>query len=400
MTTTSVDMTAVGIDKRRPEMPATKTISTDEADIAIVGGGLHGCSIALQLARRGKRVVVFEKDHPGRHASGVNAGGIRRLGRHPAEIPLAEASLAMWRQIEPLVGDDCGFHAVGQLKIAESNADMEILTARAEQVRALGFTHEQMIGRNRLREIVPDVAPHCVGGLWCEGDGAADPFRTTAAFARAAAAAGARFRIGERVMAVNRSRGAWQIETDAGTCHAGVLVNAAGAWGGEIAKMLGDTAPVVPTALMMMVTSKTNKFLTPVCGLASRKLSFKQTPEGTLLIGGGHVGRISHDGECAIPDPKKFGLSARTVIDVFPHLRNLTVNRTWAGIEGVMPDQLPVIGPAANADVAFHAFGFSAHGFQLAPITGTIIADLICAERSPLPISSFDVGRFASNTNR
>ncbi len=370
--------------------------TVETADVAIVGGGLHGCSIALQLAQGGKRVVVIEKSHPGRHASGVNAGGVRRLGRHPAEIPLADASLALWRDIRRLVGDDCGFHATGQLKIAESDADMEKLEARAAEVRALGYDHEQTIGRNRLREIVPDVAAHCTGGLWCESDGAADPFRTTQAFFRRAGESGVRFRLGETVLGIARVGGHWRVETDRGECRADILINAAGAWGGGIAAMLGDRAPLTPTALMMMVTARTAPFLTPVCGLASRKLSFKQTAEGTLLIGGAHVGRIDETGEIAIPDPWKFGISARTLTEVFPRVRDVPVQRTWAGVEGVMPDGIPVLGPSAASADAYHAFGFSAHGFQLGPIVGVLMAELIRSGRTTLPIEPFRVERFQS----
>ena len=81
----------------------------ETADAVIVGGGLHGCSAALHLARRGVKPLVIEKDHVGRHASGVNAGGVRRLGRDLAEIPLSAASMELWHGIEDLVEDDCGF---------------------------------------------------------------------------------------------------------------------------------------------------------------------------------------------------------------------------------------------------------------------------------------------------
>jgi sarcosine oxidase, subunit beta len=79
------------------------------ADVVVIGGGLHGCSTALHLALRGLRPVLIEKDYAGRHASGVNAGGVRQLARHIAEIPLSIASMALWERIEDLVHDDCGF---------------------------------------------------------------------------------------------------------------------------------------------------------------------------------------------------------------------------------------------------------------------------------------------------
>ena len=87
----------------------------ETADVVIVGGGLHGCSAALHLARRGVASVVIEKDHVGRHASGVNAGGVRRLGRDLAEVPLSAASIELWHGIEDLVDDGCGFHPTGQV---------------------------------------------------------------------------------------------------------------------------------------------------------------------------------------------------------------------------------------------------------------------------------------------
>ena len=73
------------------------------SDVIIAGGGLHGCSAALQLSMRGARVTVVEKDYPGRHASGVNAGGVRRLGRALPEIPLSLRAMEMWHDIETLV---------------------------------------------------------------------------------------------------------------------------------------------------------------------------------------------------------------------------------------------------------------------------------------------------------
>src|SRR3981081_2212818 len=95
-----------------------------QPDIIVIGGGLHGCSAALHLARRGLKVLVLEKDYAGRHASGVNAGGGRRLGRHLAEIPLSGASMELWHRIGDLVDDDCGFDSHGQVKIAESEAEL------------------------------------------------------------------------------------------------------------------------------------------------------------------------------------------------------------------------------------------------------------------------------------
>ena len=128
------------------------------SDVLVIGAALHGCSAALHLARRGLRVRVIDKDHVGRHASGVNAGGVRRLGRHLAEVPLSVASMDMWHHIEDLVGDGCGFEQHGQIKVAESESDLAKLQARAQQVRDIGFHHEELIGQEELRSLLPAVA--------------------------------------------------------------------------------------------------------------------------------------------------------------------------------------------------------------------------------------------------
>ena len=366
----------------------------DMYDAIVVGAGLHGCSAALHLALRGKNVLVIEKNAAGRHASGVNAGGVRRLGRHPAEIPLSVASLEIWHRIESLVDDHCGFQASGQVKIAENDADMKSLEERAAMVRGLGFDHEEVIDRTELRRLCPAASDHCVGGLVSWRDGFANPYRTTWSFRQKAAAIGVTFREGVRVTGVDRIGDAWEVGTSAGRFQGEVLVNCGGAWGDQMAAMLGDTVPLSPEAPMMMVTAPMPQFLDPVVGLAGRPLSFKQGTNGTVVIGGGHRGVADRNAETTKLNFAGLKLSARTVVEVFPIMRDVPVVRCWSGIEGVMPDHIPVIGPSRNAPAAYHAFGFSAHGFQLGPVVGRTLSELIVDGETPMPIDPFRVDRF------
>jgi len=283
-------------------------------DVIIIGGGLHGCSAALHLARRGAKVLVLEKDYVGRHASGVNAGGVRRLGRDLAEIPLSVASMELWHHIGDLVDDDCGFESHGHLKIAESEAELETLKARVTAVRALGFTHEVLVDRHQLRALLPAVADHCTGGIWCEGDGAAQPYRTTLAFRRAAERAGARILEGVRVTGLRRENGLWRVATADGGAHlASTVINCAGAWADRIAAALGEPVPLIPSAFMLMISDRQAPFVKPVVGATSRPLSFKQFANGTVMIGGGHLARPYRDENRTQIDWHKLGDSAKTV---------------------------------------------------------------------------------------
>lgn len=365
-------------------------------DVLIIGGGLHGCSTALHLARRGVKALVIEKDHAGRHASGVNAGGVRRLGRAFAEVPLSVASMELWHSIRDLVDDDCGFESLGQVKVAEDEGDLALLAERVARLNALGFTHEELIGQDELRTLLPAVSPHCVGGIVSRADGAALPFRTVLAFRNAAIRFGATFLEGRPAGLPERRGGLWRVKVGDETHEAPVLVNAAGAWADRIAAALGEPVPLEVIAPMLMITLRMPPFVKPVVGATRRPLSFKQYANGTVLIGGGHRGIADRDTNRTSLDFGKLAFNARTAAEIFPIMAEAQINRAWAGIEARMPDDIPVIGPSLQAEAAYHAFGFSAHGFQLGPIVGSILAELITTGASNLPIAPFSIGRFAA----
>ncbi len=369
--------------------------ASGHADALVVGGGLHGCSAALWLARRGLTVIVLEKDYAGRHASGVNAGGVRRLGRALPEVPLSLASAQLWHEIADLVEDDCGFEASCQIKVAESESEMAELKDRTALLADAGFHHEQIIDRDTLRELLPSVSPHCPGGMVVEGDGHANPFRTVQAFKRRAIALGVQFREGAGVTRIDRAADVWRIQSGGAQFEAPYLLNCAGAWGGHIAAMLGEMAPVRVAAPMLTITARMPPFVTPVVGAQGRTLSFKQFENGTVLIGGGHEGWADPATNSTELDYAGLAVNARTAIAIFPIMRNARIVRNWAGIEGIMPDKIPVIGPS-QAEGAFHAFGYSAHGFQLGPIGGKILSDLVVDGVTDLPIDPFRIERFSN----
>ena len=172
------------------------------------------------------------------------------------------------------------------------------------------------------------------------------------------------------------------------------MVNCAGAWADRIALMIGDNVPLSHAAPMLMITTRVPHFASPVVGAVSRQLSFKQFENGTVLIGGGAKGFADRAKNQTRLDYAKLASAARTTADFFPIMRQASINRMWAGLEAYMPDNLPVIGPAENADRAFHAFGFSAHGFQMGPIVGQVLADLILNGQSRFGLSAFRINRY------
>ncbi|GFO71816.1 sarcosine oxidase, subunit beta [Bathymodiolus japonicus methanotrophic gill symbiont] len=363
-------------------------------DILIIGAGLIGTSTALQLAMRGCRCIVIDKASPGRHASGSNAGGLRQLNRDLAEIPLSVAAAKMWHNIENLVDSDCDARFPGQIRVAENQSDMHKLEQRAAMVRSMGYQHEEMIGRKELFQIVPALAPHCIGALICREDGYARPYHALTAFRQKAESLGASFHSDCEVYNITQEGDGWSVRTSQGTYNSSIVVNCAGAWAGELAAQMQEPVPLTPKALMLMVTERLPHFVDPVMGAESRKLSFKQMQNGTLIIGGALVAKLDFEQERTDIDWQQLAASAKTVLDFFPQLQDVRIVRAWAGIEGFMPDNIPVISASHKANNAYHAFGFSAHGLQLSPVIGLIMAQLILDGLSELPIEPFSISRF------
>lgn len=366
-----------------------------QTDIIVVGAGLMGVATALNLAKSGKNVVLLEKECSGIHASAVNAGGVRRLNRAFAEIPISAAAGEMWPQLEKIIGDDCDFHPVGQVRIAPGETEMEQLTVRAAKVEALGFSHEEVIDAKEVKRLVPAYKGSCSGGIVARSDGHASPVRTIRAFAKAAAREGVELHSRCRVTDISCSGTDFFVKAaDGRQFQSEVVVNAAGAWGKNIALLASDQLPIKPVALTMMVTGRMKPFLTPVVGVHGHKLSFKQMENGSVVIGGGHLAQLDMKTEKNKIQVSEIKKSSETVRKHFPNMEKSTIVRSWAGIEGMVSDGLPIIDQSPNIPGLFHVCGFSAHGFQLSPMIGRLTASLVLGNKTELSLDAFSMARF------
>jgi sarcosine oxidase subunit beta len=364
-------------------------------DIIIVGAGLMGAATALNLARDGKKVVLLEKESSGCHASAVNAGGVRRLNRAFEEIPISVAAGEMWPQLSKIVGDDCGFQPVGQVRIGPDENEMKQLAARVAKVEALGFFHEELIDGKEVKRLVPAYQGSCKGCMITRSDGHALPARTLKAFVKAACKEGVELHTRCRITDISHGKDGFTVQAANGRrFRSEILINSAGAWGKNIAALIGDELPIEPVALTMMVTGRMESFLTPVVGIHGHKLSFKQMSNGTVVIGGGLRAALDMKTEKNIVKVSEVKKSSKTVIQHFPVMKKSTIVRCWAGIEGMVSDGLPIIDASPNIPGLFHVCGFSAHGFQLAPMIGRLVASLVQGKNLELSLDAFSIGRF------
>ncbi len=369
----------------------------NQADIIIIGAGLMGAATAFNLTRCGKKVILLEKEGSGMHASAVNAGGVRRLNRAFAEIPISVAAGEMWPQLEKIIGDHCDFHPVGQIRIAPGDIEMEQLTDRVAKVKALGFRHEEIIDAAEVKKLVPAYKGSCSGGIIARTDGHALPARTLKAFVQAAIGQGVELYTKCQIVSISHEGGYFSLQaSDGRQFQSETIVNAAGAWGNKIAQLAGDNLPIKPVALTMMVTGRMRHFLTPVVGIQGHKLSFKQVDNGSVVIGGGHRALLDMKTEKDIIQISEVKKSAETVRKHFPIMKRSMIVRSWAGIEGMVSDGLPVIDASPNIPGLFHVCGFSSHGFQLSPMVGVLAASLVLGKTPEYSLDAFSINRLQS----
>ncbi len=364
-------------------------------DIAIIGGGLAGCSAALHARQMGASVVLFERGRCGAQASGVNYGGVRQQGRHPAELPLAKRSRSIWARLADLVGDDCEFAVTGHLKLARNDADMRDLVAHQAIARSLGLSLE-IIDRTDLRRRYPYLGEQFYGGSLCAEDGQANPRLVAPAFSRAARAIGAVVR---ENCAIERA-----VASDIGfdlfasgerePVRARRLINTAGAWGSRVASWFGDTVREDVMAPNMCVTEPIPPLIGPNLGICGGGIYIRQARDHGSVIFGSGLGAADRDALRARPLADVTMEAARAAIEMVPALANVLLVRSWTGIEGRTPDGLPVVGASPRLSNLFHAFGFSGHGFQLGPAVGAVLAELCLRGETETPIDGLSMTRF------
>ncbi len=371
-------------------------MSTIETEVAIVGGGIVGCSTALHLRRRGVPVVLLERNQLGAAASGVNFGGVRRNGRALAELPLAARAFDVWHRFPELVGNDCEYDITGHLKVARSEDDMARMQAHGEAQAEFGVTIE-MLNRNALMDRFPWFGEAAYGAAWCPDDGQANPRLVGPAFARAARAAGATLFEHDPLRHAARDGEGFRLESESGrTIRARSLVNCAGAWGARIAAQFDETVQLWPMEPQMIVTEPAPYFMKPALGVVGGDVYARQIPRGNIIFGGRSSTANLDIGYGKANSDESLTTMQRTIA-VIPRLAEINVIRFWSGVEGCTADHLPVLGPSQTTPGLIHAFGFSGHGFCLGPGVGAVVSEILVDGATPTAIDGLAIERFADD---
>jgi sarcosine oxidase, subunit beta len=367
---------------------------TRTADVAIIGGGLMGCWTAFFLRKRGARCILLEKGAIGAQASGVNFGNLRIQARHLDQLPLSLRAHELWESLEQLIGNSCEFEASGHLRIAFTEAEKQVLVDYAREARPHGLDL-QLLDQSELRRRWPWLAL-AVTASWSPRDGTANPRLSAPAVARAARALGAEIVEGAKVVGIEARAGLFRLAVEGDLAvEAPLLLNSAGAWAAAIAASFGEGVPLFAAGPPQFVTEALPRFIGPSVQAVDGSVIFHQVPRGNVVVAGYPRGPSDAIANRAPVAPLKTVAHMARLGQVVPALAGAHIIRVWSGIEGYMPDMLPIMGRSGTTPGLFHAFGFCGHGFQLAPGVGLVMSELILDGQSPTPLDAFAITRFA-----
>jgi len=370
------------------------------ADVAIIGGGIVGSSIAYHLVAAGcNNVVVIERETAqGKGSTGKSMGGVRAQFSTPVNIQMSLYSIPFYATFEERLGYPCDYRPQGYLFCATSDAHMAYLRTNYEKQVALGLKNVRLLKGGEITDMFPQLrSDDIVGGSFCSTDGFVDPYSAMIGYMSWASDHGATLWKNATVTGISRVASTFELATTRDTVSARRVVNCAGAWSAGVAKMVGIDLPVEPLRRMLVPTEPFDQFphSAPMIVDMSNGFHFRPEGRGFLLAWNDPEETPGYKTDFESSFIEKILTRAADRVPVF---ENLAVNpkRAWAGLYEMTPDHHPILGESPDAPGFFLANGFSGHGVMHSPATGKILSDLILTGKTDLiDASLLNFARFA-----
>jgi heterotetrameric sarcosine oxidase beta subunit len=339
-----------------------------ETDVLIVGGGIMGLALAYHLARRGVTdVVVVERSYLASGASGRNGGGIRMQWSTETNIKLMQESVELCKRFAGELGVNVWLRQGGYLFLISSEAERERMEINAALQNHYGVP-TRMLMPEEARHIVPELdAGAFIAACFNPRDGILFPWPFLWGYANQAAALGVEIHTFTDVTAIAPGPSGFRVTTAKGEVRAQRVVDAAGAWSPEVARLVGVELPNRPHRHEILSTEPLKPFLGPMVSVLKSGLYFSQSMRGEIVTGI-TVEDVSTR-EVKLRSRLKFLTTlAKEITRVMPRLAAVRVLRQWAGPYDVTPDGNPIVGEVASVPGFYLACGFVGHGFMMAPV--------------------------------
>ena len=383
-------------------------------NVAVVGGGIVGLASAYYLAERGADVTVYEKGSIGSGSTERSVGGIRAQFSTPVNVELSLASMAVWETFEDEFGTDIAYRRAGYLFAAREEATARAFEEQVAMQNDLGVPSE-LLDPKEATEHCPGLrAGEFVAATYSPTDGFADPHLALLGFAEAAREAGAEIRTKTGVSNVRRDAdgAVTGLTANGERTDCDFVVNAAGPWARRVARMAGVELPVRPKRRQMLVVEPETPVPedVPLTIDLDTGSHFRPEREGAALVGG-HFQSVNAEDPDQDPDGFDRKIDLDWAAEAIERASDCAtyfgpeseIRRGWAGLYAVTPDHHPVLEETVPGFV--NAVGFSGHGFQHAPATGQIVAELVLdgeaslVDISPLQSRRFEDGELVEEQN-
>jgi glycine/D-amino acid oxidase-like deaminating enzyme len=386
-----------------PPLSALSGPLPTRTDVLVIGGGIAGVLVARGLAAAGVDVVLAERGELNREASGGNAGSVHlqiaihqltgpdtsdATERLTEETRLAARAAGIWRAIDDASDGRIGYHELGGIMVADTEAELALLREK-HALEQLAELETHVLEGAEMRAVAPYLSSAVRGVTYCPREGHVDPLAAVPLLAAEAIAHGARIRIHAPVRALTatgaRGGGPFVVTTGDGTIEARRIVNAAGAWAAEIGAMAGVTLPMVRLPLHVNVTEARPPIVGQFVQHIARRLTLKQSPTGTIIIGGGWPARQDDPQLRPATTWDSAAGNAAVAVDVIPSLARVRLLRTWSAITAWMHDVSPIVGDCARVP-GLSALVVGSSGYTMTPVFAEMLVEHLVAG-SPLPVA-------------
>jgi sarcosine oxidase, subunit beta len=370
------------------------------ASAVVIGGGVVGCSIAYNLARRGLAdVVVVERETVGSGTTSKAAGGIRVQFPTETEIRFSLEAIRVFERFQDEFGVDPGYKKIGYLFLLSEERQLRAFEPRIALQTSLG-ADVRVVTADDARKLVPALrVDDLIAAVWGPGDGLAGPAEVTAGFARRARELGVKIIEGVRVesleLAHSRVSG---VTTTTGAIASPLVINAAGPSAARVARLAGVELPVHARRRHIFFTEPFPAIPGPVPLTTDVTSGFYFRKEmEQVLLSPGDVEDIGEDFDVPM-DPGKVEEAVQKAIRRLPIIEDARIAGGWAGLRPLTPDDHAIIGWAPGVAGFFVAVGFGGHGFQHSPATGRYVAEWLLDGKPSLDLSLFDPDRFGRSS--
>lgn len=385
------------------------------ADVVVIGGGVIGTSVAYHLVKKGLDVTLVERGDIADGTSSRCDGDILIHDKMPGyDTELAALSQKMFPELINEIDYDFDYYSKGSVLLIESEEELEVAKDLCEKQRANGMPF-RMMDKYEVHEDNPNTAPDIIGAIEIAPDGSIDPMALAFGLAEGAKKLGAKVMTYNPVIGIELEpdRSVKKVITDKEEIITKTVVNAAGVWAKHIGKMVGLNIPIEPRQGQVLVAERTFEVArrkTVEFGYMMAKFGgsqykrkvdpdierygvafvFEPTLSDNFLIGSSRT----FVGEDITTSFEVMRALAKRAIRFFPVIKDINVIRCYAGIRPYTPDHFPIISPSEDVKGFYVAAGHEGDGIGLAPITGKLVAQMICGEPTEIDVQRLSLSRF------